>query len=210
MSGSLAFFTICFTSMFSTVDPIGIVPIYLVLVSAEPREEQRRTALRATVAATVVLTLFAATGTAIFHFFGITVPAFKVAGGILLFSMALEMMHAKTSGVKSTPEETTEAKAKTDVAIVPIGVPLLSGPGAIATAVMWSSRAHEVGQKVALFLAIAALAVVTLITLLLGGRVVRFLGNTGIHVVSRVMGLILAATAVQFVIDGWREAMAAH
>jgi len=130
-----------------------------------------------------------------------------VAGGILLFSMALEMMRAHTSPVKSTPEETTDAQAKDDVAIIPIGIPLLSGPGAIATAIMWSSRAHRPGEKVALFASIILVSAITLVTLLFAGRVVRIFGKTGINVVSRIMGLILAATAAQFVIDGWREAM---
>jgi len=208
MSGGLSFFTVCFPSMFSIVDPIGVVPVYLALVGAEPLGEQRRTAARATATATIVLSLFAATGAAIFHFFGITIPAFKVAGGILLFSMALEMMRAKTSPVRSTPEETSDARGKDDVAIVPIGIPLLSGPGAIATAVMWSSRAHRPGEKIALFVSILLVTGITLLTLLFAGRVVKLFGRTGINVVSRIMGLILAATAAQFVIDGWREAMA--
>jgi len=131
-----------------------------------------------------------------------------VAGGILLFSMALEMMRAKTSGVKSTPEETSDAHTKDDVAIIPIGIPLLSGPGAIATAIVWSSRAHGAAEMAALYASIGLVAAITLVTLLFAGRVVRFFGKTGINVVSRIMGLILAATAAQFVLDGWREAMA--
>lgn len=208
MALGVAFFTVCFPSLFSIVDPIGVVPVYLALVGSEPLSEQRRTAARATLTATIVLSLFAATGTAIFHFFGITIPAFKVAGGILMFSMALEMLRAKTSQVKSTPEETSDAQAKDDVAIIPIGIPLLSGPGAIATAIMWSSRAHRASEKVALFVSILLVTSITLVTLLFAGRVVRIFGKTGINVVSRIMGLILAATAAQFVIDGWREAFA--
>lgn len=207
MSPGLTFFTLCFPSMFSIVDPIGVVPVYLALVGAETHAEQQRTAVRSTITATLVLSLFAATGTAIFHFFGITIPAFKVAGGILMFLMALEMMRAHTSPVKSTPEETSAAQSKHDVAIVPIGIPLLSGPGAIAAAIMWSSRAHQASEKVALFASIGLVTAITLITLLFAGRVVRLFGKTGINLVSRIMGLILAATAAQFVLDGWKEAM---
>ena len=208
MSGGLSFFTLCFPSLFSIVDPVACVPVYLALVGHEAREAQLRIALRATFTMTVVLCVFSATGTAIFHFFGITVPAFKVAGGILLFTMALEMMRAKTSPVKSTPEEQSEAQQKEDVAIIPIGIPLLSGPGAIATAMMWSARAHDTGEKFALYMSIGLLTAVTLLTLLFASRVVRLFGKTGINVMSRIMGLILAATAAQFVLDGWREAMA--
>jgi multiple antibiotic resistance protein len=208
MSGGLSFFTVCFPSMFSIVDPIGVVPMYLALVGSEQRAEQRRVAARAALTATLVLCLFAAAGTAVFHFFGITIPAFKVAGGILLFTMALEMMRAKHSSVRSTPEEASDAKGKDDVAIIPIGIPLLSGPGAIATAMMWSSRAALPGEKIALYASIGLVTGITLITMLFASRVVRLLGKTGINVVGRIMGLILAATAAQFVIDGWREAMA--
>jgi multiple antibiotic resistance protein len=208
MSGGLAFFSVCFPSMFSIVDPVGIVPVYLALVGAEQRVEQRRTAARAVVTATCVLCLFAATGTAVFHFFGITIPAFKLAGGVLLFTMALEMMRAKTSPVKTTPEEESDAKVKDDIAITPIGIPLLSGPGAIATAIMWSSRASSAPEKIALYASIGLTTGITLLALLFATRLVRLLGRTGINVISRIMGLILAATAAQFVIDGWREAMA--
>ena len=207
MSG-LSFFAVCFPSIFSIVDPIASIPVYLSLVGNEVRAEQRRTAARAVLTATIVLFLFAATGNTIFRFFGITVPAFKVAGGILLFTMALEMMRARQSPVRSTPEETSEAQHKDDVAIVPIGIPILSGPGAIATAVMWSSRAEDAAQKAALYASIGLVTTLTLVTLLFASRVARFFGKTGLNVISRIMGLILASTAAQFVIDGWREAMA--
>lgn len=208
MSAGLAFFSVCFPSLFSIVDPIGVVPLYLALAGDEPRTEQRRTALRAVVTAASVLSVFAATGMAIFRFFGITMPAFKVAGGVLLSTMALEMMRAHQSPVKSTPEETSDARAKADVAVTPIGIPLLSGPGAIASVIMWSSRAQATAEKVALYVSIGLLAAVTLVSLLFATRLVKVLGRTGINVVTRIMGLILAATAAQFVIDGWREAMA--
>lgn len=208
MSGGLSFFVVCFPSMFSIIDPIGVVPVYLALAGTEPLHEQRRTAVRAVLTATIVLFVFAATGTAIFHFFGITIPAFRLAGGVLLFTMALEMMRARTPQTKTTPEETSEARAKDDVAITPIGIPLISGPGAIASAVMWSSRATHASEKLALYLAIGLVTGITLLAMLFATRLVRLLGKTGINVITRIMGLILAATAAQFIIDGWREAMA--
>ena len=208
MSGGLAFFTVCFPSMFSIVDPIGVVPIYLALVGTELAPDQRRIASRAVTTATIVLVLFAATGMAIFRFFGITIAAFKVAGGVLLATMALEMMRAKRSPVRSTPEETSDAMAKPDVGVTPIGIPLISGPGAIANVIVWSSRALHTEEKVALYASIGLVMFITLVSLTFGTRLVRFLGQTGINVISRIMGLILAATAAQFVIDGWKQAMA--
>jgi multiple antibiotic resistance protein len=207
MSASLAFFVVCFPSLFSVVDPISAVPIYLALVGQLPRQQQRRTALRATLTLAIVLGVFATMGTIIFKFFGITIPAFKIAGGILLFTMALEMLRARHSDVKSTPEETNDAQHKDDVAIIPMGIPILSGPGAIATAMMWSSRAHHFAERSALFASIALVAAITLLTLLFASRLSQVLGRTGINVVTRIMGLLLAASATQFVLDGWREAM---
>ena len=208
MSAGLTFFTLCFPSLFSIVDPLAAVPIFLALAGKDDLKSQRRTAIRATVTATVILSLFALLGTQIFKFFGITIPAFKIAGGVLLFTLALEMMRAKHATTRATAEEQTEAQQKEDVGLIPIGVPLLSGPGAIATVMVWSSRAHHLGEKGALFASIAALAVVVLLTLWFAPRLSRLFGKTGINIVSRIMGLILAATAAQFVIDGWREAFA--
>jgi len=206
MTAGLTFFTLCFPSLFSIVDPLAAVPIFLALAGKEERKSQRRTAIRATVTATSIMMLFALLGTHIFKFFGITIPAFKIAGGVLLFTMALEMMRAKHSGVRATAEEQSEATHKEDVGLIPLGVPLLSGPGAIATVMMWSSRAAHLDQKAALFVSIALLAVVVLLTLWFAPRLSRLFGTTGINIVTRIMGLILAATAVQFVIDGGREA----
>lgn len=206
MSAGFAFFSLCFPSLFSIVDPLAAVPIFLALAGKEDPKSQRRTAIRATITATTVLSLFALLGTQIFKFFGITIPAFKIAGGVLLFTMALEMMRARHSAARATQEEQTEAQQKEDVGLIPMGVPLLSGPGAIATVMVWSSRAVHAPQKAAMFASIALLAIVTLLTLLFAPRLSRLFGKTGINIVTRIMGLILAATAAQFVIDGWREA----
>jgi multiple antibiotic resistance protein len=122
--------------------------------------------------------------------------------------MALEMMRARHSDVKATAEETTAAQHQEDVAIVPMGIPMLSGPGSIATVMMWSSRAQDIAERGALFASIARIAALTRLTRLFASRLGRLLGKTGINLVTRIMGLILAASATQFVIDGWREGMA--
>lgn len=207
MSGGLAFLGLCLPSLLSIVDPLAAVPMFVALVAKDTRPEQRRTALLAVFTMTVMLSLFAAAGNAIFHFFGITAPAFKIAGGVLLFSMSLEMMRAHPSAVRSKPEEQTEAKHKDEVGIVPLGIPLLSGPGAIATAMMWSSRAKGPSQHAAVYASILLVATITLITLFSATRVLDRLGKTGINIATRIMGLILAATAAQFILDGVREAM---
>jgi multiple antibiotic resistance protein len=205
MSG-LAFFSVCFPTLLSIVDPLGVVPAYLALVGKEGKSEPRGIAIRATLTVTVVLMLFAMTGNQIFKFFGITVPAFKIAGGILLFTMGLEMIRARFIQSRSTPEEASEAQTKEDVALIPLGIPLLSGPGAIATVMVWSAKAHQLPEKLALYGSILLVALLTLLTLLFAPKLARIFGKTGINVVTRIMGLILASTAAQFVIDGVREA----
>lgn len=206
MSGGLAFFALTFPALFSIVDPLAAVPIFLALAGGNDAKSQRITAIRATVTATIILSLFALIGTQIFRFFGITPPAFKLAGGVLLFTMALEMMRAKHSPVRTTADEEVEAQQKEEVGIIPLGVPLLAGPGAIASVMVWSARAVRLNQKIALFAAIGVLSVLILLTLMFAPRLARVFGKTGINIVTRIMGLILAAVAAQFVIDGWREA----
>lgn len=207
MSGGLAFLAVCLPSLLSIVDPLAAVPVFVALVAKDGRPEQRRTAMRAVFTMTVMLLLFAAAGNAIFHFFGITVPAFKIAGGVLLFSMALEMMRANHSAVRSKPEEEREAHEKEDVGIVPLGIPLLSGPGAIATAMVWAARAKGPAENAALYISILIVGAISLITLIFATNLLTRLGKTGINIATRIMGLILAATAAQFLIDGVREAI---
>jgi multiple antibiotic resistance protein len=207
MTSFLAYTLICFGSLFSIVDPFAAVPIFLALVGQQPRAAQNGVALRASLTCFAVLTAFAAAGSLIFTFFGITIPAFKVAGGILLFGVAFDMMRAKPSPTKTTQEERSEAESKEDVGLIPMGIPLLSGPGAIAAATVLAGKAHGWKEHVGLHLAIFAVSVITLVVLRSSMLMARVLGRTGLNVIGRIMGLILAALAIQFVLDGVREAL---
>jgi multiple antibiotic resistance protein len=207
MTPFLTYSLICFGSVFSIVDPFAAVPIFLVLVGQQPQAAQNRVALRATLTCFGVLTAFAAAGSLIFTFFGITIPAFKVAGGILLFGVAFDMLRAKPSPTKTTQEERSEAESKEDVGLIPMGIPLLSGPGAMATATVLAGKAHGWTERLGLHLAILAVSVVTLVVLRSSGFMARVLGRTGLNVIGRIMGLILAALAIQFVLDGVKEAL---
>ncbi len=198
---------ICFGSLFSIVDPFAAVPIFLALVGQQPRVAQNSVALRASLTCFAVLTAFAAAGSLIFTFFGITIPAFKVAGGILLFGVAFDMMRAKQSATKTTQEERSEAESKEDVGLIPMGIPLLSGPGAIAAVTVLAGKAHGLSEHLGLHLAIVAVSVLTLFVLRSSMFMARVLGRTGLNVIGRIMGLILAALAIQFVLDGVREAL---
>jgi multiple antibiotic resistance protein len=206
MSSLLAYTLVTFGSLFSIVDPFAAVPIFLALAGAQPPRELARTALRASATCFVVLSVFGIAGNFIFSFFGITLPAFKIAGGILLFGVGLEMMRARRSDTRTTNEEERDAETKEDVGLIPLGLPLLSGPGAIATVMVLVGKAKDVPERVSLFLVIAAVSVITFLVLRSASMVLRVLGKTGVNVIGRVMGLILAAVAMQFVLDGLHEA----
>jgi multiple antibiotic resistance protein len=197
---------VAFGPLFSIVDPFAAVPIFLALVGSQPRPAQARTAMRASATCFVVLTVFGLAGGLVFNFFGITLPAFKITGGILLFGVGFEMMRAKRSATRGTTEEAREAETKEDVGLMPLGIPLLSGPGAIATVIVLVGKARSLEQRACLFVAIATVSAISFLTLRSAELVARVLGRTGINVVERVMGLILAAVATQLVIDGAREA----
>jgi multiple antibiotic resistance protein len=206
MSAFWTYTLLSFGSLFSIVDPFAAVPIFLGLAGDQDRRAQSLTALRASLTCFVILSAFAAAGAFIFSFFGITIPAFKVAGGILLFAVGLEMMRARSSETRSTKEEQHEAQEKEDVGLIPLGLPLLSGPGAIATVMVLVGKASSADQRIAVHLAILAVSIVSFLILRSAGLFTRVLGKTGINVIGRIMGLILAAVSVQFVLDGLREA----
>jgi multiple antibiotic resistance protein len=197
---------LAFGSLFSIVDPFTALPTFLALAGTHTREEQRSAALRASATCFVVLTAFGLAGNLIFAFFGITLPAFKIAGGVLLFGVGLDMMRAKRSDTRATKEEAADAETKEDIGVIPLGIPLLSGPGAIATVMVLEGKAQGFAQRVSVIAVIAGVSLLALVTLRSAQPVARALGQTGINVVGRVMGLVLAAIATQFVIDGLHDA----
>jgi len=202
----LQFALVTFTSVLFIVDPIAVIPTYLVITQGQSSEQRQATALRACVAAAVLLVTFAAAGRGIFTLFGITMPAFRIAGGLILWVVAMDMLH----GTRSTQEgtaEITEGRAKEDVALTPLAMPMLAGPGAISTVMVLSGQARETPQLIAVYGSIVLTIFISWLTLRVGERVVVRMGQTGIRVMTRIMGLLLAAIAVQFVITGVREAM---
>jgi multiple antibiotic resistance protein len=209
MSSLVSYTLVTFGSLFSIVDPFAAVPTFLALTGTHPRTSQARTALHASATCFFVLSVFGLAGSFIFSFFGITLPAFKIAGGILLFGVGLEMMRAKRSDTRTTDEEQLDAETKEDVGLIPLGLPLLSGPGAIATVMVLVGKARDLPQRASLFGVIAAVSVITFLMLRSASVVARALGKTGMNVIGRVMGLILSAVAMQFVLDGVHEAFPA-
>jgi multiple antibiotic resistance protein len=201
----LQFALVTFTSVLFIVDPIAVVPTYLVITQGQTLAQRRVTARRACIAALVLLVTFAAVGRAIFDLFGITLPAFRIAGGLILWLVAMDMLHGNRSTQEGTAE-ITEATVKDDVAITPLAMPMLAGPGAISTVMVLSGQARTMPQNVVVYGSILLALFIAWLTLRAAEGLVLRMGQTGIRVLTRLMGLLLAAIAVQFVITGVREA----
>jgi multiple antibiotic resistance protein len=199
------FALVTFTSVLFIIDPIAAVPTYLVITQLETPLERRRTARRACVAMTLLLIFFAATGTLLFRAFGITLAAFRTAGGLILWFVAIDMLRGERR-TQEGREELEEGETKEDVAFTPLAIPMLAGPGAISTVIVIAGQARGLGDSLIVYGAIVLTGVISYFTLRLGEPLLIRLGKTGIRVVTRIMGLILAAVAVQFVFSGVKEA----
>jgi multiple antibiotic resistance protein len=199
------FALVTFTSVLFIVDPIAAIPTYLVITQQESPAERRRTARRACIAMTVLLVVFGATGTMLFRAFGITLAAFRTAGGLILWFVAMDMLHGERR-TQEGREELYEGQIKEDVALTPLAIPMLAGPGAISTAIVLAGQAHGAAQSGVVYASIILTGLISYVSLRLGEPLLGRLGKTGIRVVTRIMGLILAAVAVQFVFSGVREA----
>ena len=198
----LEFSLITLSSVFFIVDPFAAIPPFLVMTAAHSREKRTRMARQAAWTCLIVLTSFAFTGSVIFKIFGITLPAFKIGGGLLLFIVAMDMLQARRSQTKESAEEREAAGAKEEVGISPIGIPILAGPGAISTVMVLMGQSRHWWEAIPVFAAIAITATAAYFILAGAGRVRGALGEIGIRVLERLMGLVLVAIAVQFVING--------
>ena len=203
----LGFLMIAVSTLLTIVNPIGALGPFLAMTLTESAPRRRQIAWRAALVSGLILAGCALAGAFIFRFYGITLPALKVAGGVLLFFVAFDMINARPSRTKQTAEEQSEGVVKEDIAVFPLAIPLLSGPGSIVSVFMLADQAHSWDLQVALYGAIAITLVVTFLTLREAHRIVKYLGQIGINVLSRLMGLVLAAIAVQFVIDGIKAAL---
>jgi len=189
------FALLAFSTLFSVINPIEAAPIFVAMTSHEPGR-RRAFAFKACVAAAVILAVFAATGGAIFAFFGITLPAFQIAGGILFTIMGLKTLQEEDH------ERAAGAATRSDPSIVPIGMPLIAGPGAISTVMVLVGQARDGFHRAALALAIAVNVLLTLAILLAAPWLVARIGENGQRIVSKIMGLIAAVIGVQFVLNG--------
>lgn len=200
--GSFALF--CFTSLLAIINPVSATPMYLALTQGYSAERQRRTIRSAIITAFLVLTVFALLGGTIFQLFGITINAFRIAGGVIFFGIGMDMLQAKRSRVKATEEEEAEGMHKEDVGVTPLGIPMITGPGAITTVMVLMAQATSLSRVAVVFGTVMVVLAISWIVLSAAPRLVRFFGQTGLNVMTRIMGLLVTVIAVQFIVDGAR------
>ncbi len=189
-----------FTALFAIVDPFALIPVYLTMTDRFSREERLHVVSKATIVATCILMAFSLAGERIFHLFGISIPAFQIAGGILLLKLGIEQLSAAREHVKT--EEESESFERADISIFPIATPLLAGPGSISTVVLRSSQIGSWFGEITLVLSIALVFVCAYFMLRSAPYLYRLMGHTGLNLLTRIMGIILTAIAVQYIIDG--------
>lgn len=204
-------FLLFFISLFSIVNPFSAIPAFVGLTAELPVPERRRVTRQAAVAVLVILTVSYVAGESLLRFFGISVASLRVAGGLLVLAMAWSMLQARMSPAKQTPEEAREARdaqegqERPNIGVVPVGMPLLAGPGSISVMIIAAGRTDSLTGHVAVLSATLAVAFLAWIILLAAGPIAKGLGRTGMNIATRFMGLILAAIAVEFITSGLGE-----
>lgn len=191
-----------FISLLALINPIGAIPFFISLTLSQTEAEKRRTGKIAAMSVAIVIGISALVGQQIIAFFGISVASLQVGGGIIMLLMAVSMVHAQTSHTRATPEEEGEAEAKASIAVVPLAIPLLTGPGSISTVVVYAGKAQHWYELLFLCGIGVVIGVIVWGVFRVAEPIARLMGRTGINIGTRLMGLILSALAVEFIVDG--------
>ena len=193
---------LCFSSLFTLINPFGILPIYLTMTQNITKQQRKDINQKGLIAAGSILIIFAFLGEFIFSIYGITIEAFKIAGGIIFFRIGLSNLESKISRIKSTPMEEKEALIKDGFAFTPFAIPFIAGPGSISSSMILSNSADTFVKKITFIISIFLCLIITYFIFQAAGRVSKKLGTIGIRILQRIMGLLLCVIAVQFIIDG--------
>jgi multiple antibiotic resistance protein len=193
-----------FTTMFIIMDPPGLVPVFIALTQGMSAEQRRAIAVRACIVAGVLMILFLFVGEAVLGFIGISMDAFRIAGGILLFLTALDMLFQRRQARRAYNAAEGQAEHQDDPSVFPLALPLIVGPGAITTIILLAGNATSAADFGAIAGVLMAVLLITFLAFLVAPTIERALGKTGLNIVTRVLGMLLAALAVQFVLDGLR------
>jgi multiple antibiotic resistance protein len=200
----MGFLVTAFATLFVVVDPLGLVPLFIALTPGMTREQRRAIGLRACFVAVGILTTFGLLGEAVLGFIGISMPAFRIAGGLLLFLTALDMLFERRGQRRKGQADAAEEDEGDDPSIFPIAIPLIAGPGAIATVILLAGQRPGIEGLAWVIGVMLMVIALVFVMFLMGGYLERALGKVGINVVTRLLGMLLAALAVQFVLDGLR------
>ncbi len=195
-----SFFLNTFIALLVIVDPFALLPVYISLTDRFTKEEQKRTIHKSMITSAALLFIFSVTGLGFFKLFGITLPAFQIAGGILLLYLGIDQLNLKRE--RMDEEEEAESHDKEDISIFPLAMPLMAGPGAISTVVLMTTKITTAIEYSLLFIAIILVMFVCYLTLSASSILMKILGKTGLNLVSKLMGIIICAIAIQFVING--------
>ncbi|WP_186250692.1 MarC family protein [Burkholderia gladioli] len=198
-----------FISLLALINPLGAVPFFLSLTASQGDEERRRTVRIAAVSVFFVIVVTTLLGQQIIRFFGISVGSLEVGGGIIMLLMAINMLNAQMGNARSTPEERDEAESKNSVAVVPLAIPLLTGPGSISTVIVYSANAAHWYDRLGLVAIGAVIAGLCFVAMRLAEPIAHWIGRTGINIATRLMGLMLSALAVEFIVDGLKALLPA-
>lgn len=200
MDDLITFGLLCLTSFFTLINPLGTMPIFLTMTTDLTEQERKVTAKKASLVSFVIIICFALSGQLLFKFFGISVNSFKIVGGVIFFMMGMDMLQARLSAVKIKKNE-----VKTyvnDISITPLAIPMICGPGAITNAIVLMEDASSMSKIVILLVSIAVVVLTTYIILLSSSKIIKVIGQTGINVMMRLMGLIVMVIAVEFFFSG--------
>ncbi|WP_269509386.1 MULTISPECIES: YchE family NAAT transporter [Burkholderia] len=198
-----------FISLLALINPVGAVPFFLSLTAQQTDDERRRTIRIASVSVFCVMTVTVLLGQQIIDFFGISVGSLEVGGGIIMLLMAINMLNAQIGNTRSTPEERHEAEMKDNIAVVPLAIPLLTGPGSISTAIVYAANSRHWYERAGLVAIGAVLALLCFFAMRLAEPIANWIGRTGINIATRLMGLMLSALAVEFIVNGLRALLPA-
>jgi multiple antibiotic resistance protein len=202
MEAAIGHYLKIFVGMFVIVNPIGMAPFFLDMTEGLSPAAKRAVARLASITASGVLIGAALTGARLLAFFGVSLPAFRVAGGILILLIAIAMLQASPSRARQTPEEAAEATDKEKIAIVPLAIPLLAGPGAISTAILYANQAKGVRETIFLILTCVVVGICVYLVFRSSEKIGKTLGKTGINILTRLFGILLAAIGVEFITEG--------
>ncbi|MBW8333224.1 MAG: MarC family protein [Prolixibacteraceae bacterium] len=200
MNDALAFGLLCFTSFFTLINPLSTMPVFMTMTAELSEKERNRTAKKATIVALITIIIFALSGQLLFKFFGISVNSFRVVGGVIFFIMGMDMLQARLGQVKIKDSE-----VKTyvnDISVTPLAIPMICGPGAITNSIVLMEDASTLTRKIILFGTIILVLFITYIIFYSSSRIIKMLGQTGINVMMRLMGLIVMVIAVEFFFSG--------